>query len=116
MAKASVGEMLHTLFGPPPDKRRLPQSGPAPEQAKTDIPEGKRDLPVLLAAQAQKIYNPGMPPIPPGMGAPSIPGPMGGPQQKVKAPTNPMLKQGTAASMDLSDNWGNPTRIGSSGT
>ncbi len=136
MAKPSVGEMLHTLFGPPPEKSRLP---PAPAnvapQAPVQQPDSrmKQDLPVLLAAQAQKIYNPGMPPVPIGTGAPTAQGPGGqlpGPpghnqspgqqgasvQTKVKPPTNSMLKQGTTPSLGMNENWGNADRLGSAGT
>ena len=141
--KPTVGEMLHTLFRPPENMRRIPANqnqNPAPKQDAAPAaynPKLKQDLPTLLAAQAQKVYNPNMPPIPIGIGALSKQQPNGNsnkstpstpshnstllgqgemPQTKAKPPTVSMMKQGTTASMDLSDNWGNPKRIGSAGT
>jgi hypothetical protein len=119
MTDLSTPEILKSLFGAP----KTTSSAAAPQAPQAPVkkqPVEIKDLPVLLAAQAQKAYNPNMPPIPPGTGeqpAPSGPGGMPSPAQpNIKGPTGAQTKLGTSSAMDISDNWGNPQRIGSAGT
>jgi hypothetical protein len=85
-------EMMQAVFGVPPVDAPVPAPveltppPPAPKPAKAGRTVGD----VSVMAEAQRIYNPQIPPQPP------------------KAPSAAMVKQGTSSAMDTSGAWGKP--------
>lgn len=65
---------------------KLQENAPAPKKKDMVRTVGNPNL----AAEAQRIYNPNLPPT------------------KPKAPTNALLEQGTAAVSDVGGAWGTP--------
>ncbi len=98
MNQVPFKEMLKQAFTPPEVKNaEKPAPAPVPE-APPPVPEVK--LPeapsktvkdIRIVAQAQRIYNPAMPPAP------------------AKQPTEKMIDQGTAPAMDNTGPWGKPS-------
>lgn len=90
---ADIEKQLKKIFGKAP--ALPPAPAPAPEPLKVKLPpkpkKGIADI--TIAIQAQRIYQPNMPPAPP-----------------TKAPTTAMLEQGSAPAMDTAGPWGKPEK------
>ena len=87
------------------DKPIAPKDpAPADPGVTTKMPQVVRTMDdPAAAAEAMRIYNPTLPPMTPSPAKPLSPV-----QPEIKAPSKPMLNQGTADTLSTSGRWGNP--------
>jgi len=83
--------MIYKSFSKMPEKKRVEMKAeelvPVNVGAPIKVEKPKSVGDVTISAQAQRIYNPNMPPAPP------------------KAPTAAQSEQGTGPAMDLASKW-----------
>jgi hypothetical protein len=90
---ADIEKQLKKIFGKAPALPPEPAPAPAPPPVKLPPKPTKGLADISIAIQAQRIYNPDLPPAP-----------------ATKAPTTAMLEQGSAPAMDTSGAWGKPEK------
>jgi len=82
-----IGDKMSSVFGKMPKVNLAPPPPPTPVVKLPPRPKKGLDD-ITIAIQAQRIYNPALPPAPP-----------------TKAPAAPMLEQGSAPAMDLDNSY-----------